>query len=179
MRKATGLIDGKIRAILVGEHPALTWSGKKPCPVKKGDQIGLVWQKTHFGPVAQVSITILAVRRGKKGEHLAEYSVRDDRPLYMRRRDGYSRSRAVSLDPTAPVTDDKILDEFKASSRLQEARRREAEDSEEEANRKRERSIRDRLRVTLKDLPPDAQMALLASIEREITRAQNTSEAVA
>lgn len=179
MRKATGLIDGKIRAILVGEHPALTWSGKRPCPVKKGDEIGLLWMKTHFGPVAQVWIKVLAVRRGKKGEHLAEYSVRDDRPLYMRRRDGYSRSRAVSLDPTAPVTDDKALDEFKASSRLREARRREAEDSAEEAARKRDRAVRERLKLTLRGLPVEGQTMLLAAIEREITRAQNTSEAAA
>lgn len=173
MRKPDGILSGKFRkAILGDEHPSLIWPGDHPCPVEKGDEIGLIWQRSLAGPAAQVSITITAVKRGKKGEHLAEYSVRDDRPLWLRHNEGYTRSRSESVDPEADVTDGKTLDEFAATSRLRTVRRQREEESEEEARRKRERAIRDRLRETLRGLNAESQVALLSCLEREIQKAQ-------
>lgn len=163
------LIDAKTRqAILAGEFPALTWPGDKPCPVEKDQEIGFVYLRSLAGPVVQVAITITAIRRGKKGEHLADYSVRDDRPLYLRHRRGFTRSPADSTDPDAPITDEKTLREYSARSRLRAAEREERAD---EARRKRARAVRDRLRETLEGLQPEAQMTLLVTMEREIRKA--------
>jgi hypothetical protein len=125
VRKAEEIMGRKAaKAILHEERPALTWPGKERCPVTKGEEFGLVFLRSLAGPCAQVWITITKVKRGKKGEHMAEYSVRDDRPLYLRHRKGYTRSAADSLDPEAPVTDPATLTEFAASARLRSAERR-------------------------------------------------------
>lgn len=162
-------------AILAGEHPTLIRVGKE-CPFEFAEQITLRTIPSLAGPVAQVSITIIGWKRGKKGEWIPEYSVRDDRPLYLRHNSGSTRSSAESVDPEAPITDPVTLKRYAAQGRLSKAQR---EANAEEAQRKRERAVRERLRETMKGLTPEAQVSLLAGIEREIVRASNTSERAA
>jgi hypothetical protein len=134
------------RAILAGRRPQLIWPGNEPCPVRKGEQIGLVFLRSEYGPVPQVSITIVALRRGKKGEYIATYSIRDDRPLYLAPGSGYTSVRFLSPDPDVDVMDEGLhrrlhgealaanamkrtqrrarADRFRLEERLNEARRK-------------------------------------------------------
>jgi hypothetical protein len=91
------------KAILAGHHPEIVREGT--CPFEKGEVISLRTLQSRQGPVPQVSITITAIRRGKKGEHMPEYSVRDDRGTYLRHRGGTTRSPSESVDPEASLVD--------------------------------------------------------------------------
>lgn len=129
-----GPISAAIRdRLLRGEDPALTWPGDQPCPVEKGQEIVLIYLRSLGGPVAQVSVTITALRRGKKGEHMADYRMRDDRSLYLRARRGYTRVREDSLDPDAPILDEATMKAFNARSRLRKAERKRKNDPDREA----------------------------------------------
>jgi hypothetical protein len=163
-------------AILAGEHPEIIRKHEGACPFEFAECIVLRTQPSLAGPVAQVSITIIGRRRGAKGEWIAEYSVRDDRPLYLRHNSGVTRSASESLDPEAAITDEAMLKEYALRGRLANAQRRE---DNAEARRKRERAIRGRLRETLAGLNRDGQVELLAKIERECIRARNTSDQAA
>jgi len=62
--------------ILAGERPAIKWPGDKDCPVVVGQVVALG---------TRVQITITGIRRNRRGEHVADYRLRDDRPVLMRR----------------------------------------------------------------------------------------------
>src|SRR6476660_9380113 len=93
-------------AILAGDHPEIIRPYVEPCPFEFAEEIALRTLPSLAGPVAQVSVTITGRRRGAKGEWIADYSVRDDRPLYLRHNSGSTRSAAESLDPEAAITDE-------------------------------------------------------------------------
>ena len=156
--------------ILHGEHPTLIWPGKD-CPVSKGDEIALVLQRSECGPVPQVWITVSGITYTKKGESLAHYSVRDDRPLFLASATGYTRSADRAIDKEASVDDPEAQVAYSAQARLQNASKR-------VDPRKRERRIKDRLRAVLNDLKDDdAEIALLADLERSLIKAQESSKA--
>lgn len=160
----SGPISPAVReGILAGEEPPLIWPGDEACPVEKGQEIGLVFLRSLAGPVAQVAITITSLRRGKRGEHMADYSVRDDRALHLRHRHGYTRSQADSMDPDAPVLDPDTLKAFSTRSRLSTAER---EEKRRENERRQERAAKAKLGETLAGLKPEGRAALLANIER-------------
>lgn len=158
-------------AILADEHPQIMrpFHKDEPCPFEVGEVTVLRAQRSTAGPVPQVSITITGIARGKKDEWIAHYSVRDDRGLYLARGTGYTRSAADSLDWEAPVDDPTALKAYAVQGRL---RRAEQAAEQDEDHRKRERAIRDRLRLALEGLSADGQIALLAAIERDIQKAQ-------
>lgn len=153
-------------AILAGDHPPIIrpFHRGEGCPFAVGEVVVLRSERSMAGPVAVVSITIIGRKRTKAGAWRAVYSVRDDRGLYLARGPGYTRSAADSLDWQAPVEDEDTLRAYAAQGRLRSAERT-------EDRRRRERAIRDRLRIALTGLPPEGQVLLLASIEREIQRA--------
>jgi len=100
-------IDPKLTAsernsILRGGHPAIVRAEKT---FLKGEVIALKSIGSEAGPVPVVSITCLSLKKGKKGEQILEYSVRDDRGLYLAHNGGYTRSGSASLDWEAPVDD--------------------------------------------------------------------------
>lgn len=107
-------------AILAHEFPDIIrpFVQGEACPFEPAEQIVLKALRSAQGPVPQVSITITGRHRGKKGEWIAEYSLRDDRPLYLRAGSGYTRSAADSIDPEASVEEEKTLKEYAASARL-------------------------------------------------------------
>lgn len=92
------------KQILAGHRPQIVREGAC-CPFEKGEVIALRSLQSRAGPVPQVSITITNLKRGKKGEWLPEYSVRDDRGLYLRHRGGTTPSPTGSVDPEAPLVD--------------------------------------------------------------------------
>lgn len=153
-------------AILADQHPQIIrpFLDDESCPFEVGEVVVLRSQRSMAGSVPQVSITITGIGRGKKGEWIAHYSVRDDRGLYLAKGPGYTRSAADSLDWEAPVDDPSALQAYAAQGRLRSAER-------SVDRRKRERAIRDRLRLTLEGLEVEAQIALLAALEREIQKA--------
>ena len=107
------------RSVLHGNRPELRWSDSRSVPVKPGDVVVLSamsgpdiaedlpqekrWQvaATHEGE--RVTLTITGLRRAKKGAVVAEYRLRDDRPLYMARGSGLTRDPLRSIDPDADV----------------------------------------------------------------------------
>lgn len=103
-------------AILAGHHPPLVREGK--CPFEKGETISLVTQRSYAGQVAQVSITITTIKRGKKGEHLPEYMVRDDRDRFLRHRGGVTASPTQSVDPEASLVPSDFQRRVSAEGRL-------------------------------------------------------------
>ena len=106
--EATALSHEVIAKVLAGQHPPLVWSAESPCPVERGQEITL----KKLQGVPQVSLTITRIKGGKKGEHMAEYRVRDDRPEYLRHNIGTTRSPSDSVDPEAPVIDPTTLQEY-------------------------------------------------------------------
>jgi hypothetical protein len=62
--------------IFRGVTPPITFPGEKPCPAEKGDVKYLS---------STVSIEVLEVIRGRKGEHVIRYLLRDLRPNLLRR----------------------------------------------------------------------------------------------
>lgn len=156
-------------AILAQEFPDIIrpFIQGEDCPFHPAEQITLKALRSAKGPVPQVSITIIGRHRGKKGEWIAEYSVRDDRPLYMRPGSGYTRSAAESIDPEASVEDEATLQSFAISARLSHIQRQ----SSEGERRKLERGLQRRLRETMRSLNPQAQIALLGKLEGTINQA--------
>lgn len=154
-------------AILAGEHPVLIrpYCAGEPCPFVKSEEVVLKSHSALSGPVPLVWITITGSRRTKQGTWRGHYSIRDDRSLYLARGPGYTRSASSSIDPDAAVTDEETLREYAVQGRLRRAERA-------DERKDREKALRERLRVTLKDLQPEAQIALLGAIEREIQKAQ-------
>lgn len=160
-------------AILRNERPRLERpfvEGEGP-PSEHGAEIALKTLPSLAGPVPQVSLTILLWRRSKKGSWVANYSVKDDRPLYVARQPGYSRDAEQSIDPDAPVLDEATEKRFATEARLTRIERQRDRDDAKGVRRKRERAIRDRLRQTLDGLPPEQQVELLAQIERDCKEA--------
>lgn len=103
-----------------------------------------------------------------RGEHHEPWTPETER--------GYVAGGRAAID-SAEAVDDETLRGFVARARHDRAEferelAEESKEMEEEARRKKERAIRDRLRETLKDLPPEGQVSLLAAIEREIKNAQ-------
>ncbi len=64
-------------AIFAGGAPRIAFPGTQPPDIEAGQVIPLS---------TNVSLTIRGTTRGKKGEHILVYSVRDDRPNLLRRR---------------------------------------------------------------------------------------------
>lgn len=149
-------------AILAGEHPQIL-RAEDSCPFEKGDVITLKEIGTYQGPIPHVSITILGIARGKKGEWIAEYSVRDERGLYLRTGGGYTRSPSESVDKEAPVVDPATLKQYAASGRLSQARRRERD---EEEMRRQNRAARSELTEALSNLGAEARVEFLADVQR-------------
>jgi hypothetical protein len=96
------------RSILAGHHPALS---RETQTFKKGEVISLRSLRSLQGPVPAVSITITNVKK-KNGNYLPEYTVRDDRALYLQRGAGYTRSVDKALDLEAPILDPEVLEEY-------------------------------------------------------------------
>lgn len=116
------------RAVLAGQYPSLSRPivPGQPCPYMQGEVLTLRSQRSLAGPVPQVSIRIEGVRRTRKGDWLPQYSVRDDRSLYLARGIGYTRSLAQAVDVQAPVEDEGTLRRFVVEARLHQAEREEA-----------------------------------------------------
>jgi len=107
----------------------------------------------------------------ERGEHEESWTPETER--------GYVAGGRAAIDP-AEAVDDETLRGFSARARhdraeFQKELAEENTEMEEEARRKRERAVRDRLRETLKSLPPEGQVSLLAAIERELQKAQIAS----
>jgi hypothetical protein len=138
-------------AILRGEHPRLErpYAEGEEAPFSVGQEIALKTLSSLAGPVPQVAITIIRCRRSKKGEWVAAYSVKDDRPLFVATQPGYTRNAEQSIDPEAPILDEGTEKRFVVEAKLSRANRREERETAKGVRRKRERAIRDRLRQTL------------------------------
>lgn len=94
-------------AILRGGHPAIVRAEKT---FQKGEVIPLKSIGSEAGPVPVVSITCLSLKKGKKGEQVLEYSVRDDRGVHQGR-NGYvydSRFAVKAQDSQEAATLDKV-----------------------------------------------------------------------
>lgn len=167
-------------AILRNEHPRIERpyvEGEEP-PFVPGHEIAIKTLPSEAGPVPQVSITFTRCRRSKKGNWVASYSIRDDRPLYVARQPGYSRDAEQSIDPEAPVLDEATEKRFATEARLTRIERSRDRDDAKEARKKRQRAIRERLGRACDGLTPEDAMALLARIERECREAERgTKEA--
>lgn len=105
------------KAILAGGRPSIIRTADR-CPFELGDVIALRSLRSLDGPIPQVAITIVGWRRGKKGEWIARYSIRDDRPLYLGKGLRYTRVRSESIDPEADVLDPKALKRFAEEGHL-------------------------------------------------------------
>jgi hypothetical protein len=156
------------RAILRGEHPRLErpYEDDEKPPFTPGDEIPLKELSSLAGPVSQVSIVILRCRRSKKGDWVASYSVKDDRALYVARQPGYTRLAEQSLDAEAPVLDEETEKRWETEQKLTRIQRAADREDAKEVRKKRQRQIRERLGKALDGLPPEGQIALLASVER-------------
>ena len=87
----------KQRAALVADKvPAITYPGKQPCPVKRGD-------------VCTVSkdfkIEVTGVKRNKGGDHVAIYKIHDHRPWLLGKH-GYVREAGLALKAGLSYPDD-------------------------------------------------------------------------
>lgn len=96
------------RSILSGQHPAIVRDTKGD----KGTEIVLRTARTPIGPIPQIVVTITSWRKLKHGGYKARYSVEDDRPLYLNRGLGYTRSKSRALDTEAPVLDEETAQKF-------------------------------------------------------------------
>jgi len=165
---------GSYRQILDGKHPTLIWD--KDCPVAKGDEVYLSSSLGLDGnPIPTVWIQVTGLTRTKKGGTMIQYTVRDDRPLYLSGGSnhimgkGYTRSAGHSVDPGAPVLDPetyRLITEETLSARLRKAEAKTLKDNDDP--KKKARAINDRLKVCLKGLEPTAQLELVAGIQRLI-----------
>lgn len=161
-------------AILAGEHPLIIRPYEKECPFEVAEQIVLRTQPSLAGPVAQVAITITGGKRGSKGEWIAEYSVRDDRPLYLRHNSGVTRSAAESLDPEAAITDEKALKEYAVRGRLANAERKQAT---AEAKGRQARAARSALTEAMASLEGQAREVFLVELQRMCRQAKTVAKA--
>jgi hypothetical protein len=180
--------------VLAGDRPGLIFSGNEDCPLEFGQEVELT---------SNVSILINRVTKTKGGDHRCRYAVRDFRETLIRRtpkmheppeRDEYGypiphTKEAIAAatvdgnytqDPrqAVPSTGPEVDVEYR---RVLGARKRKAvmdSESEHEAQRKRERALRDELRSTLKGLEPQAAAELLAEVERLCTEAKDASAAI-
>ena len=153
-------------AIMAGEHPEIArpyQQGETRPPFEKGELIVLSSQQTMGEPAPLVSITILGHNRTKKGAWVAEYSVRDDRGLYLARGPGYTRSRSGSLDPDASVEDPAILERYAAQGRLRRAESKELRERERQAQAT---AARSKLTEMLSGLEGEARTSFLVEFER-------------
>lgn len=57
-------------ALFEGKHPRLAFPGSKPCPVRPGD---------HHVLSSGFWVEVTSIRRSKKGEHIARYTIFDHR----------------------------------------------------------------------------------------------------
>lgn len=158
-------------AILAGERPEIVrpYESGQPCPFVKGEQVTIKSRRSMAGNSPLVWIVFEGHNRTKQGDWKARYLIRDDRSLYLAKGPGYTRSASSSLDPDAAVLDEETLKEYAVQGKLRREER--AEDQ-----KAREKALRERLRVTLKDLEPTARLALLAALEREISLAQTRAK---
>jgi hypothetical protein len=180
--------------VLAGDRPGLIFPGDKDCPLENGQEVELT---------SNVSLIVIRVTKTKGGDHRCRYSVRDFRETLIRRtpkmheppeRDQYGypiphTKEAIAAatvdgnytqDPrqAVPSTGPEVDVEYR---RVLGVRKRKAvmdSESEQEAQRKRERALRDELRSTLKGLEPQAAAELLAGVERLCVEAKDASAAV-
>jgi len=180
--------------VLAGDRPGLVFPGDKDCPLENGQEILLT---------SNVSLVVNRVTKTKGGDHRCRYVVRDFRETLIRRtpkmheppeRDEYGfpiphTKEAIAAatvdgnytqDPrqAVPSTGPEVDVEYR---RVLGVRKRKAvmdSESEQEAQRKRERALREELRSTLKGLESQAAVELLAGIERLCAEAKDASAAV-
>lgn len=173
--------------LMRGTCPRIAFPADDAPEVKKGQSVKLS---------KNVEIEITGLTRTKKGEIVVEYVLRDFRATLLRRLpqvhtpvsdaegyvrppgddeieaarldSGYTHSRHGAIEDAGEAVPEIDQAKLTTAARLVFARR---EQDREEASRKREKAVRDRLREALKGLDPDSQIALLAAIEREIQRA--------
>lgn len=165
--------------LLRGEFPSLTrpYVEGEPPPFAKGQEIVL----RKLSGIKQAWLTILVVKRERKGGWSVEYSFRNDTPAFLRRTGGLTNVAADSCDPEAPVIDEATQKAWAAKARLESLQRREETEQRdgrvsELAQRQRERAVRDRLRETIAGLEPELAIDLLARIESEIAEFQGMRE---
>jgi hypothetical protein len=177
---SAGLKASERAKLLRGEWPSLSrpFVEGAPPPFEQGEEFVL----RKFGGTKQVWVTIMVVKRERKGGWNIEYSFADHRPLFLRRGGNLTRVAADSCDPEAPVIDKETQKAWQVKARLESVERKEAAEQRdgrvsELAQRQRERVVRDRLRETIAGLEPAAATALLARIEAEIREFQTTKEA--
>ncbi|MGB7588010.1 MAG: hypothetical protein WBM00_04815 [Solirubrobacterales bacterium] len=149
-------------AILAGQHPKITRKvevGADP-PFKAGETTSLRELPSRFGPVPQVWIHVIARRRGAGGRHwVCEYSVRDDRPLYLAKGTDYTRTPAQAIDTEATVLDEEAARKSSAETRLRVAQ------STQERSRQAQQ-VRNRVRVLLAELPAERRLEFLVGLQR-------------
>lgn len=149
------------RSILQGHHPALSRETKV---FAKGEVIAIRSLRSLKGPVPVVSVTITNVKR--KGEvYLPEYTIRDDRVLYLKRGAGYTRVGKDSVDPDAPVLDEKAQEQYTMEGRLSMAESKEGKKSVE-AEKAQARAARSELTETLSGMSPEQRPEWLAEFKR-------------
>lgn len=165
-------------AILRNERPRLErpFEDDNP-PCEHGTEIPIKELPSLAGPVSQVSLTILKWRRSKRGSWVANYSVKDDRPLYVATQPGYTRDAEQSIDPEAPILDEATEKRFATEAKLTRIERRRDREDAKETRKKRQRQIRERLGRACDGLSPEEAMALLARIERECREAEREKAA--
>lgn len=140
-------------AIMQRKYPTLSWGRHQDCGVESGQTFVLLTRRSstvsgwdqreswRFGGRYQeamersavletplVSVTILGLRRTKRGGTVASYRVRDDRPEFMALQGGRTMDRHHSLDPEAEMPErdwqERISDEIAARDRVLRARKR-------------------------------------------------------
>lgn len=131
-----------------------------------GEQIILQTQKAYGGAlVPLVSVTIIGQDRLKTRAWKAEYSVRDDRGLYLAKGGRFTRSPSESIDPQASVEDEATLRRYAAQGKLARAERRERSI---EAQRAQERAFNAELKAVMSGLEPAHQIILLSGLKRHL-----------
>lgn len=180
--------------VLAGDRPGLIFPGDKDCPLENGQEVELT---------SNVSLIVHRITTTKGGDHRCRYAVRDFRETLIRRtpkmheppeRDqhGFPIPHTKEAIAAATIDGNYTQDPRQAVSstgpevdveyrRVLGVRKRKAvmdSETEQEAQRKRERALREELRSTLKGLEPQAAAELLAGIERLCAEAKDASVAI-
>lgn len=156
--------------------------------VMPGDEVVVSWATARryydkvteavFGAPRQPSvwITVTKVGRHRKGGWLVRYDITDRRdPAFMLARGGgYTTDPGLAID-----RNEADLSGADRKRLATEARAKAADDREKERElrKRQELAIRKRLTAALDGLDPQAQQILLASLERELIRVENTEAA--
>jgi hypothetical protein len=170
------LLNGDYRPLVLEARPDFTsgssfvfvWSHAKRHADKETGQV--------FEAPAEPLAWIKATRIVRQTKHwVVHFDVFDNRhaSLMLARGSGYTTDPRIAIDRSEAVLDEadvrRLATDAKAQRAAQLAR-------SEDARRAQERSIRSRLRETLRTLSPTGRAALLAEVERVIAAANHSED---